>query len=132
MALFNMTRKVFLLAVAGQLALSVQLATVAQAEMLTTDTAIAKYSAHADRSFLLTELKKQEVRDQIVELGVDPAEAEARLAALSDAEVAAMVARMEDEPAGAGVVGILFTALLILLITDILCLTKVFRFTRCA
>lgn len=112
-----------------------QMSTIAQAEMLTTQTAIEKYSAYANRDFLLAEVRRQEIRDEIIALGIDPEEAEARLEALSDDEIASIVAQIESEPAGAdatgGIVGALLTVFIILLVTDLLCFTKVFSFTRC-
>ena len=44
--------------------------------------------------------------------------------------VAALADRVDTAPAGAGIVGALFTIFVILLITDILGFTKVFPFTR--
>ncbi len=117
---------------AAQLVLATQLATEARAEMISTDTAISKYTAKADRDFLLSEVKRQEIREEIIALGVDPAEAEARLAALSDAEIASIVSQMDEDSAGSGIVGALLTVFIILLVTDHLCLTRVFNFTRCA
>ena len=52
--------------------------------------------------------------------------------ALSDEEIASIIAQMEEDSAGAGaIVGALVTVFVILLVTDLLCLTKVFKFTRC-
>jgi hypothetical protein len=53
-----------------------------------------------------------------------------RVAALTDAEAAELVAQIDAAPAGADVLGVLFTVFIILLVTDILGLTKVFPFTR--
>lgn len=49
---------------------------------------------------------------------------------MSDGEVAQLAQRVDQAPAGAGVVGVLFTLFVILLVTDILGFTKVFPFTR--
>ncbi|WP_319005194.1 PA2779 family protein [Leisingera sp. McT4-56] len=118
---------------AVQMLLSMQMSTMAQAEMLSTGEVISRYAAHADRDFLLSELKKQEVHDELVARGVDPNEAETRLAALSNEEIASVIAQMESDTAGGnGVVGALLTVFIILLVTDLLCLTKAFPFTRCA
>lgn len=114
-----------------QVAIAAQTATTAQAQMISTDSAIARTAAEADRASLMEELKRQEVRDEIVRLGVSPDEAEARLAALSDAEVKAMLGKVDDGVAGADIVGTLATIFLILLVTDLLCLTRLFNFTRC-
>ena len=118
---------------ATQMLLTTQLSTSAQAEMLSTEAAISKYAQHADRDFLLSELERQEIRDGLIAQGVDPNEAERRLKALSNEEIASIVAQMENETAGgSSIVGALVTIFVILLVTDLLCLTKVFSFTRCA
>ena len=131
MGVFNLTKKSVAIVLSAQLVLATQAVTMAQAEMLGTDVAISKYSALADRAVLLDTLQKQEVQDQIVALGVDPAEAEARLAALSDAEIATILTQMEQDNAGADIIGTLFTVFIILLVTDLLCFTNLFSFTRC-
>lgn len=105
--------------------------TMAQAQMISTDTAIERAAPAMDRAQLMDELRKEEIRDEMIRLGVSPDEAEARLAALSDAEVARLVRQAETDKAGADIVGTLATVFLILLVTDLLCLTRLFNFTRC-
>ncbi len=103
----------------------------AQAEMISTSSAMTKYQALADRDRLLTEIRSEEIRSELIAMGIDPAEAEARLAAMTDAEIAARVQTLDNDPAGASdIVGALLTVFLILLVTDLLCLTRVFRFVR--
>ncbi|WP_322891238.1 MULTISPECIES: PA2779 family protein [unclassified Yoonia] len=131
MGVFDLSRKSLAILLSAQLLLATQTATLAQAQMLGTEDAIARYAAMADRDLLLGELQRAEVRDQIIDLGIDPAEAEARLAALSDAEIATILTQMENDSAGADIVGTLFTVFIILLVTDFLCFTRVFSFTRC-
>ncbi|MNC85145.1 hypothetical protein D3C83_07280 [compost metagenome] len=64
-------------------------------------------------------------------LGVDSAAARARVDALSDEEVAALADRIEQLPAGGhDVVGVLLVIFIVLLITDILGVTKIFPFTK--
>ena len=105
--------------------------TMAQAQMISTDSAIARSAADMNRDSLMAELKKTEVREEIIRLGVSPDEAEARLAALSDAEVDALLANIDERRAGAGIAETIGTIFIILLITDLLCLTRLFNFTRC-
>lgn len=115
-------------------ALAVQITavgTMAQAQMISTDTAIERSAAQMDRASLMAELQKDDVREEIIRLGVSPEEAEARLAALSDTEVKAMLREIDEQRAGAGVVETIGTIFIILLITDLLCLTRLFNFTRC-
>ncbi len=62
-------------------------------------------------------LDRADVQAQLVALGVDPADARARIAGLTDAELAMLDGRLAELPAGAGVievVGIVFVVLLIL------------------
>jgi hypothetical protein len=80
-------------------------------------------------------LARAEVQRQLVARGVEPAEVKARVAALSDDQAQDLAARIDQLPAGgdAGVgdvLGVLLLIFVILLITDILGLTKVFPFTR--
>ena len=62
--------------------------------------------------------------------GVSVDAVRARVDALTDAEAAEVLARIDAAPAGADVVGVLFSIFVILLVTDILGFTKVFPFTR--
>lgn len=87
-----------------------------------------------DRVVML--LQQEEVIQKLKEFGVSPAEAQARVASLSDTEIAQLNQRIDQAPAGAGaagaILGTAFAVFLVLLITDILCVTKIFKFTRCA
>ncbi|MBV8603072.1 MAG: PA2779 family protein [Pelomonas sp.] len=75
-------------------------------------------------------LARDDVRRALVQQGVDADAAFARVDAMSDAEAAAMADRIDQAPAGGDVLGVVFTLFVILLVTDILGLTKVFPFTR--
>ena len=131
MGILSISKKGIAIALSAQLVFATQAVTLAQAEMLGTDAAISKYTALSNRAVLMDELQRADVQAQIVEMGVDPSEAEARLAALSDAEIATMLIQMDNDSAGADIVGTLFTVFVILLVTDLLCFTRVFNFTRC-
>jgi len=124
-------RQAAALGLSAALVLSTQFATMARAEIVGTDAVIAKYGQNADRNYLMAELQTDEVRGKLIEAGVDPAEAEARLAALSNAEIRSMLAQFDADNAGGDILGALLTVFLILLVTDFLCLTHVFKFTRC-
>jgi hypothetical protein len=76
-------------------------------------------------------LARAEVREALAARGVDPAQVQARVAALSEEEARVLADRLDQLPAGGSdILGIIFTVFIILLITDILGLTKVFPFTR--
>jgi hypothetical protein len=87
----------------------------------------------AVRSKIDSWLARDEIRSALAAQGVDRAELQARVAALGDDEARDLAARIDQLPAGGDggeVLGILFAVFVILLITDILGLTKVFPFTR--
>lgn len=101
----------------------------ANAGMITTS-ALTAAQTQADRARLEAFLQREDVLQQMQAMGVDANMAKERIASLSDDEVARIAGKLEQMPAGGDVLGVLFTVFIILLITDILGLTKVFPFTR--
>jgi hypothetical protein len=112
----------------------------AQGAMVSTTAVIDKSatvqgSPEEARERVLAFVQREDVRAEMKQLGVDPDEAAARTAALSDREIAMIDGRISELPAGEGilvtlgiVVGVVF---LVLVLTDLLCLTRVFGFVRC-
>lgn len=88
----------------------------ARAALITTDDVLGQVSPSGDREKVTAFLKRQDVRQQLVFLGVDVREADARVATLSDQEIAKIAGQIDQMPAGQGVEGILILALLVLLI----------------
>lgn len=86
--------------------------------------------AGAQQERLAVLLERSDVQARLKAYGVDPAEAQARVAALSDAEAARLAARIDELPAGGDVLGVALIVFLVLLFTDIMGYTKVFPFTR--
>lgn len=110
-------------------------ATMAQAKMVGTDQVIAEASVSADREKVIDFINRDDVQAEMQALGVDPDEAMSRVTTLSDAEIQQIAGKIDEMPAGEGlgaVVGAIVLVFLVLLLTDILCLTNVFDFTRCA
>jgi hypothetical protein len=106
----------------------------AQARLVSTDAVLASAATTAERQRVVDFLARDDVRGQMQALGVSPDEATARIAALSDDEVRRIAGQLPDEPAGGNGLGIVIGAavliFVILLITDIAGLTKVFPWTR--
>ncbi len=102
----------------------------AQAGIVGTEQALVTPAGQADRDRVSSFLAREDVRQELMAQGVNTDDAIARVQAMSDAEVAQLAQRVDKAPAGAGVVGVLFTIFLILLVTDILGFTKVYPFTR--
>jgi hypothetical protein len=83
------------------------------------------------RTTIHTALARADVAAALHERGVDPAQVQARVDAMSDADAIVLAERIDSLPAGAAnVLGTLTFLFILLLITDILGLTKIFPFTR--
>lgn len=74
-------------------------------------------------------LARTEVQAELQRYGLTEDQARERIAALTDEEAAALVKQVDDAPAG-GIIGAILLVFFVLLLTDILGLTKVFPFTR--
>jgi hypothetical protein len=91
----------------------------------------ADAQAVAERARVLELLDRPEVAAGLVERGLSAEQARERVAALTDAEVAQLAHTLDTAPAGAdGVIGVIVFIFVLLLVTDILGLTKVYPFTR--
>lgn len=104
------------------------------AGIVTTEQVIQMGRGETDRGRVLQFLSREDVRQQMEALGVDPGEAAARVGSLSDEEIRQIAGRIDSIPAGqnaiAAIVGAAVLIFIILLITDLLGLTDVFPFVR--
>lgn len=105
----------------------------AQAALVSTEQVVMETTG-SDRDRVEAFLERQDVRRQMIALGVDPAEAAARAHQLSDAEIGQIVDRIDRLPAGqsalGAVLGVILIMFLVLLVTDLLGLTDIFPFVR--
>jgi len=96
--------------------------------IVTTDQLIHEQFEALDKASLAAMLDRDDVRQQLVERGVDPEYAKARIASLSDAQIDELKGSIDTLPAGSGVVTILVAVLLVLIILDIVGVTNIFSF----
>ncbi|TCP11543.1 hypothetical protein EV683_1127 [Crenobacter luteus] len=91
----------------------------------------ASRSADGDaaRAQVLEALSRADVVAELERQGVSPEAARERVAALSDADAKRLAEQVDKAPAG-GIIGAILLVFFVLLLTDILGLTKVFPFTR--
>ncbi len=102
----------------------------ASAAMIGSEALVQASRRDVTEARVLESLSRPALVQQVEKLGVDPAAARERVAALTDAELAALDQRLDSLPAGGDVLGTLLCVFVLLLVTDILGLTKVFPFTR--
>lgn len=102
----------------------------AQASIVATDEIVTTDAALASRDRVNSFLARADVQQALQAQGLSAQAATDRVKALSDAEVEQLAGRVDQAPAGGDVLGLLFTVFIVLLVTDIMGLTKVFPFTR--
>lgn len=104
----------------------------AQAGLIASDSIASEQTVAADRTKVLDFMSRDNVQQELVNLGIDPNEAQDRVAALSDSEIAQLAANIDQDPAGEGpigaIVGAALLVFLVLLITDIAGVTDAFDF----
>lgn len=103
----------------------------AQAGVVGTDAAVQTIEAEQVKERLSELLSREDIRQGLIANGIDPAEAQARVASLTPAEAQKIAGRLENLPAGGNdIIGALLFIFVLLLITDLLGLTDVYPFTR--
>lgn len=105
-----------------------------QAALVGTSQILDQGYQEVDRDRLRAFLDRAEVRTQLEALGVDRDIARARIDSLTNEEVADIVDRLDQLPAGGdgfgALVGAALLVFIILLITDLLGLTDIFPFVK--
>lgn len=113
-AIHHLTKPIRYIVTAGMLALSLHLP-IAKATMIGTDAAINTTSTQQDSTGIQDTLNREDVKAKLVSLGVDPAQVQARVDALTESETQMLSQHLDQMPAG-GDVGLLLVILLLILI----------------
>ena len=106
----------------------------AQAKMINTDEIFKQSQYDLSSKSINTFLDRSEIQKYLVDWGVSPEEAKARIDSLTDEEIENIASRIDRLPAGGDglgtIVGAALLIFIILLITDILGFTDVFSFVK--
>ena len=121
----NVYRSLTALVLALTLAATTAIQPAAAAMMGTAELAPATRAEQLQRvdSFLA----QQQVRDLLEQQGVNPDDARARVAALSDAELAMVAEQVDELPAGAGALAVIGVVFVVLVILEIVGVINVFK-----
>lgn len=102
-----------------------------QAAIVSTEQVVTAAAAEQNRAKVAATFERADVQAELQKMGVSTDEARARVAAMSDAEAASVANKIDSLPAGGdGIIGAIVFIFVLLLVTDILGLTKVFPFTK--
>lgn len=105
-------------------------APASQAALISTQQLLGQKQLDDTRGKLQQMLERDSVKQQLAAMGVDSKDIQDRVKHMTDDEVALMAQKMDQLPAGQGIVGTLVFIFLVLLITDILGYTDVFPFVK--
>ncbi len=98
----------------------------AGAAMISTETAIEMVERQERIDHINEVLARESVRNTLVAYGVDPADASARVDALTDTELQTLEQQLEQLPAGGGVVEVIGIVAIVLVILELLGVTNFF------
>lgn len=102
----------------------------ASAGMVGTDAVLADVQVESERARLMAALDRDAVRAELEALGVDPAQAEARVARLTDAEIAQLQGRIDEAVAGGDALTVALIVFIVFIVTDVIGATDIFPFVR--
>lgn len=101
------------------------------AALVGTEQVVSAVQVESNRERVRVFLQRTDVRDMLQQRGVDANVALSRVDAMTDAEVQTVATQLDQLPAGGmGFISAVVFIFVLLLITDILGLTKIFPFTR--
>jgi hypothetical protein len=86
--------------------------------------------ADSERSRLMLSLEREQVRQQLKQLGVDAETAKLRVAQMTDQEIATLNQRLGDLPAGGDALGVVLFIFVLFVITDAIGATDIFPFVH--
>jgi len=121
----KLLRSIVIRMVALSLLICAPLAPV-HAVIVSTEQAIVMTERAAVVERVTAALQRDEVREQLVALGVDPDQAFERVNGLTADELAAIDGQLAELPAGGSLLGVLGILLVVLIILDLVGVTNVF------
>ncbi len=98
----------------------------ASAAMISTETAIEMAERQGRIDHINEVLARESVQNTLVRYGVDPADASARVDALTDTELQTREQQLQQLPAGGGVVEVVGIVAIVLVILELLGVTNFF------
>lgn len=104
------------------------------AAMIATETVMEASQGQEARTRIKQLIEREDVRQALINQGIDPREAGARIDSLSDTEAIRVGDKLDQLPAGSGALEVFLIvsliAFIILLITDIMGYTDIFPFVK--
>jgi parvulin-like peptidyl-prolyl isomerase len=103
------------------------IASTAQAATVSTQMQLSAAQGQGLRDQVLQALARDDVQQQLIARGVNPADARQRVAALSDSELVDLQQHMDAQPAGSGALAVVGVVAIVLLVLDLAGVLHVFN-----
>lgn len=100
---------------------------VAEAGLIGTLQAVESGTRAQDLATVNAALARQQVRAQFIALGVEPAQVESRVAALTDDELRVLADKVAEAPAGGNALAVIGVVFLVLLILEAVGVIDIFK-----
>lgn len=97
-----------------------------QAAMVGTDSLLVQQSQAAQLTEVQAYMAREDVQDQMKAMGVDPATAATRVAAMTTSELSQVQQHIKDMPAGGSALGVVLTVFLILILLELVGAINIF------
>lgn len=124
--MLNAAMKRLVVLVAGLGLLSMTFAGAVNAAMIGTQSAVSTEQRAEYISDIQGWLGQDDVRQQLVDLGVEPSNASERVAAMTTEELRTLHTQIEELPAGAGIIEVIGIVFVVLLILELVGVTNIF------
>lgn len=121
-----MRKKLMAVALSGSLVCA-GFSTGVAAAVVDTQQAVAMQAREQRIAAASATLAREDVRSAMIELGVDPQQAQLRVASLSDAELTQLEGQLQQLPAGGSALGLVGAVFLVLLILEITGVVDIFK-----
>ena len=121
------TRKFIIVLIVFQFFIVSGLIPAARASLVPTQTLIAAEAEESTRAQIQAMLSRDDVRTELIRLGVEPDMAGERIAALTPSELQQLQHHMDELPTGAGVIEVIGVVFLVLLILELVGVTNIFN-----
>jgi len=104
--------------------------TSTQAAMISNDMIINHAQHSSAKAELIQTINRSDVKQQLLNMGVKPADIESRINLMTHEEIAQLNQQIDQLPAGGDILGVLLIIFIVFVITDIIGATDIFPFIK--
>ena len=104
--------------------------TSAQAAMISNDMVINHVQHSNAKAELLQTINRSDVKQQLLNMGVNPENIESRINLMTHEEIAQLNQQIDELPAGGDVLGVILIIFIVFVITDVIGATDIFPFIK--